>query len=157
MLASNLQLEYAFNPNSYINRYSNMKSNVYLGMCVGQDESHGKFPVKKRDENLNPSASNSVKYIASKFNNLGSSYRSFNDNKVRVIDSDRILNKDLMNTVGAVSLSLAQSSPFLSKKPNTLNSHNWPLYESSPVRSVCRFLEVNLLQNRCLFAFNFID
>ena len=142
--AGNLQLEYVFNPNLYKNRYSNMTSNVYLGMSIRQEEINGKITANKNknDENLSSSAMKSVKYSASKFNNLGVSYRIINDSKIRVKDSDRNSNKGFISTAGALPPLQPLSLPSLSNNITPDNTTVWPLYGISPVRSVNRFLEV---------------
>lgn len=142
--ANNLQLEYVFNPNSYNNRYSNMKTNVYLGTCVRQEDSHshsnGKQILIKEDDNISLSAIKSVKYNSSKFSNLGPFYKILNDNKIRIKDSDKISNnKDVIDVVATQFQPLTS----LSTQLNSINSNYWPLYGFPPVRSVCRFLEVN--------------
>jgi DDT domain len=154
--AGNLQLEYVFNPNSYKNRYSNMKSNVYLGMSIRPEECNGKITANKNknDENLSLSAMKSVKYNASKFNNLGISYRVNNDSKTRIKDSDKNSTKELISTAGALPPLQPLSLPSLSNKIIPDSSTVWPLYGISPVRSVNRFLEVILPYNKMLFTVN---
>ena len=143
LIANNLQLKYVFNPNSYNNRYSNMKTNIYLGTCVRSEDSYShpkKQIVLKNDDDLSLSATKSVKYSSSKFCNLGPSYKILNDNKIRIKDSDKITNnKDIIDAVTTQSQPLSS----LSTQLNSINSNYWPLYGFPPVRSVCRFLEVH--------------